>query len=75
MAVSIELTPVESSICSAVGFNKEKEELTVVYHGGNTYVYDKITSSEYLSLHAKSRVLSFGQQLKVIIKGKQYRKI
>ena len=75
MAIEIELTPVESSICSAVGYDKEKQKFTVVYHGGNTYVYEKITPLEYSSLFAKSIVLSFGQQLKVIIKGKPYRKI
>ncbi len=75
MSVEVELIPVQSSIVSAVGYDKEKQELTVVYNGGNTYVYNGITNAENISLHAVSRVLSFGQHLKLIIKGKKYNKI
>ena len=73
MAVNVKLIPVESSTASHVGYDESTREMTVVYHGGNTYQYFGISKAEYDSLFVEG--ISVGKQLKTIIKGKTYNKL
>ena len=70
--IKVELVEIESSIASAVGYDINKRQMIVVYHGGNAYQYNKIDKVDYDSLFA---TISFGKKLKEIIKGKPYNKI
>ena len=42
-----EMTPVTSSLIKAVGYDSEKEELSVQFHKGGAYVYHGVPRAVY----------------------------
>lgn len=59
-----DLTPVDSSMISAVGYDQELLELTVLFNSGQTYVYQEVPPEIYAGLMAAS---SKGQYMRAHI--------
>ena len=57
----MEMIPVASSLIKAVGFDDEKEELTVEFHKGDLtkYVYQGVTRPTYEAMMEAQSVGSF----------------
>jgi hypothetical protein len=62
-----EMTPVNSSLIKAIGYNDEKEELHVEFKNGTEYVYQEVPRGAFDQfLEAKSQGSFFLKKIKPV---------
>lgn len=65
--MAMQMEPVTSSMIAAVGYDDEKQQLTVQFNNGRTYNYGGVPQSEYNNLVTAPSVGSyFAQNIKNI---------
>jgi hypothetical protein len=64
------LIPVKSSTLDAIGYDREKEELTIAFKGGSQYLYTKVPAKTFDTLMTPPEGSSHGKFFHSNIKGK-----